>query len=498
MSRLAPVYLLAGLAILNGSGSRADEEPFATAGADETPFAAAARVTEAGDWDAVRDATGALLSGYIQIDTSNPPGRELAGAEFVARFLESRGLPSRTYVSAPGRGNLCARLHATEPDGRGAILLLHHIDVVPADPDTWSFPPFAGAIRDGFVYGRGAIDDKGHGAVQLMAFALLAESGRPRARDVVLCATAAEETRGEDVGVDWMIEHHLDALGPPAAVWNEGGGALRAARFLDRPVAAIAVSEKRGLWLTLVAEGEGGHGSQPIHDSASRRLVRALERIDRFSTPWRVPAPVSETLSRLADALDFPWNELARLARWPSFLRLAGPWLEDAPLAAGFVHDTIALTGLSSGFKHNVIPRRAEATLDVRLLPETDPAVFLEALETVIRDPKVRIETPAELPGVAPASPWDDELFRAMEAETRAEFAGALVLPMMMPAGTDSKFFRERGIPAYGFIPALLDTELTRAIHGRDERIPLHALETGVRVTYRTLLRLTAPRTPAP
>lgn len=445
------------------------------------------------DWRAVREATADLLSRYIQVDTSNPPGDELSGAAFVAGFLDGHGIASRTWESAPGRGNVCARLRATRPDGRGAILLLHHLDVVPADPDAWSFPPFSGAVQDGFVYGRGAIDDKGHGAIQLMAFALLAGSEGPRARDVVLCGTAAEETRGEDVGVDWMIQHHLDALGPPAAVWNEGGGALRVPALGDRTVAAIAVSEKRGLWIKLVAEGEGGHGSQPIRDSANRRLIRALGRVDRFATPWRVPGPVAETLSRVAGSLDFPWSLLARLARHPVALRLAGPWLEEVPMAAGFVRDTVAITGLDSGFKHNVIPRRAEATLDVRLLPETDPRTFLAALERVIDDPNVHIETPGELPGSTPPSPWDDELFRAIEAETKTEFEGALVLPIMMPAGTDSKFFREIGVPAYGFIPAELDRELTAAIHGLDERIPVRALETGVRVTYRTLRRLVAP-----
>jgi len=445
------------------------------------------------DWPGVRDATAQLLSGYVQVDTSNPPGNELAGARYVADWLAVRGIPAQIFEAAPGRGNVCARLGASAPDGRGAILLLHHLDVVPAEPDGWSSPPFAGAVRDGYLWGRGAIDDKGHGAVQLMAFALLAESDAPRARDVVLCGTAAEETRGEDVGVDWMLAHHPDALGPPAAVWNEGGGATRLPPLGGRTLAGIAVSEKRGLWLTLVAEGPGGHGSQPLRDSAPLRLSRALARIDRFTTPIRVPAPVAETLARLAGALDFPWSWLARLARHPSALRLAGPWLDDVPLASGFVRDTIALTGMKSGFKHNVIPTRAEATLDVRLLPETDPTEFLAALASVIADPAVRIETGGEPPGRLEPSPWDHELFHAMEAEVAAEWPGALVVPVMMPAGTDSKFFRERGIPAYGFIPAVLDAELSRGVHGQDERIPLEALETGVRVTWRTLVRLVAP-----
>jgi acetylornithine deacetylase/succinyl-diaminopimelate desuccinylase-like protein len=445
------------------------------------------------DWAAVRHATAQLLSEYIQIDTQNAPGNELRGARFLAGRLAPLGVEPRVFEPAPGRGNVCARLPASAPDGRGAILLLHHIDVVPADPDAWSFPPLSGAIEHGFVYGRGAIDDKGHGAIQLAAFALLARSGLPRARDIVFCGTAAEETRGEGVGVDWLIEHQLRELGPPDAVWNEGGGALRVPALGDRTIAAIAVSEKRGLWIQLVAEGEGGHGSRPIRASANRRLLRALARIDRYNTPRRVPGPVAEMLRRLSSVLDLPWSFVAELARHRIFLDLAGPWIDDLPMANGFIRDTISITRLESGFKHNVIPRRAEASLDVRLLPETDAAVFLAALERVIADPNVRIVLPSEPPGKLPPSPWNHELFRAIEAEVAEEFPDAITLPVMMPAGTDSKFFRERGIPAYGFIPSRLDLELTSAIHGLDERIPLEALESGVRVTYRTLLRLVAP-----
>ncbi|NNL65138.1 MAG: M20/M25/M40 family metallo-hydrolase, partial [Myxococcales bacterium] len=212
-------------------------------------LAAGARADDPIDWDAVRRDTAELLSGYIQVDTQNAPGNETRGARFIAAFLADHGIDSRTYEAVPGRGNVCARLAATAPDGRGPILLLHHIDVVPVDPDAWSFPPLSGAIRDGFVYGRGAIDDKGHGAIHLAAFALLAADPAPRARDIVLCGTAAEETRGENVGVDWMLAEHPRALGPPVAVWNEGGGALRVPALGDRTIAAIAVSEKRGLWI---------------------------------------------------------------------------------------------------------------------------------------------------------------------------------------------------------------------------------------------------------
>ncbi|MDJ0864802.1 MAG: M20/M25/M40 family metallo-hydrolase [Myxococcota bacterium] len=484
---LASALCLAGLAIgaLGASAQPTSHEP--------------------GDWSALADEAARLLSDYIRIDTTNPPGRELAGARFLERFLAGEGIEAEIFVSAPERGNLVARLPATDPDpaAGGPILLLSHIDTVPADPTAWSFPPLSGAVEDGWVYGRGAIDDKGHGVVQALALALLVRQGVPRRRDVVLAATAAEEAGG-DVGADWLVEHHWEALGPPAVVWNEGGASTRSPLAGDRVVNAIATSEKRSLWMTLRATGEGGHGSQPVADGAVNRIARALDRIQRHPTPLHVTATVGETLDRTAAAVDFPLNLVLRHADNPLVLRLAGPKLTESRVTNAMLRDTISLTGMQAGLKHNVIPRRAEAMLDVRLLPDTDQDDFLAWLRRVIGDPRVEIELNEDVrtyrawrervmgdaDRMPAESPVDNELFRALEAELAHELPDSLTVPLQTTGGTDSKYFRARGVPAYGYLPALSNEELLDSIHGLDERVPVRELERALRVTFRTLVRL--------
>jgi acetylornithine deacetylase/succinyl-diaminopimelate desuccinylase-like protein len=438
--------------------------------------------------------TARLLSGYIRIDTTNPPGNELAGARYLERFLASQGISARVYESAPGRGNVVARLAATRPEPGlgGPILLLSHIDVVPADPEAWAFAPFSGAVEDGFVYGRGALDDKGQGAVFAMALALLARHDPVRARDLVFCASAAEEAGSG--GVDWLVEHHWEALGPPGVVWNEGGASVRNVQLGNVVLNGIATTEKRALWLTLVAEGEGGHGSQPTPDGATERLVRALGRVAALETPVRLTPTVAESFRLTGDALAFPMGFVLRHMDNPLLLLAARSRLETNRVTNAMVRDTIALTGLRAGLKHNMIPRRAEASLDVRLLPDTDAEAFLAELRSVIADPRVRIEgIPDPLPPVIPASPVEQDLFQALEIEMAREIPGSTTVPTQTTGGTDSAYFRARGVPSYGFIPAELPDELVSAIHGLDERMPIAEIERALRVTYRVLQRLSVP-----
>ncbi len=461
---------------------------------------------EPDSWSAVAIEAAELLSGYIQLETVNPPGNERIGADYLQRFFEAEGIAFQRFESAAGRGSIVARLPATEPapEGPGPILLLSHIDVVPADPDQWSFPPFEGAIRDGWVYGRGAIDDKGHGVVQALALALFQRLGTPRNRDLVFAATAAEEA-GTDLGADWMIEHHWDALGPPVVVWNEGGVSTRNELVGGRVLNAIATTEKRARWINLIAQGEGGHGSQPVVNGAVERIARALARIADHPTPLRVTPTVAESLRRIGEAADFPTSFALRHISNPLMLRLLGSQLTANRATNAMVRDTISLTGLQAGLKHNVIPRRATARLDVRLLPDTDPEAFLAWLRTVIDDPDIAIEIEPDTLSFAgwrervtgdgssavPPSPSDNELFRALEAELAAEFEGSITMPMQTTGGSDSKYFRARGVPAYGYLPALAEQALIDSIHGLDERVPIEELERAVRVTYRTLVRLT-------
>jgi acetylornithine deacetylase/succinyl-diaminopimelate desuccinylase-like protein len=473
------------------------------------------------DWSAAGDQASRMLAGYIQLDTTNGPvppgvvtGHETRGARYLGRFFEDERIDYEILGATPQRDSVIARLPATHPDGTGAVLLLSHLDVVPAEPEDWAFPPYSGEIAGGFVYGRGALDDKGQGIVNALALALLAREELPRRREVVFAATAAEEA-GFDLGADWLVEHHWQKLGPPAVVWNEGGFPLRSPLVGDRVLNAIATTEKRSLWMTLRATGPGGHGSQPIPGGAADRVVRAVGRILDHPTPVRVTPTVAETMRRAGDATEFPLSTLLRNISNPVVLRLASGRLEANPSTNAMVRDTIALTGLGAGVKHNVIPRAAEARLDVRLLPDTDAERFLAWLRVVIADPAIEIELEPDGDHVAarrwrervlgdpdapvPDSPVDNELFQALERELAVELPDSITVPLQSPGGSDSKWFRARGVPAYGFMPALIDEELLTTVHGLDERIPVAELTRALRVTYRVLLRLvTAPEAEAP
>jgi acetylornithine deacetylase/succinyl-diaminopimelate desuccinylase-like protein len=228
-----------------------------------------------------------------------------------------------------------------------------------------------------------------------------------------------------------------------------------------------------------------------VRDAANERLVRALARVSAWETPLRLTPTVAEQLTRLSARLDFPWNLLLAALQLPGGLALGGGYLSEDRLTNAMVRDTVALTGLRSGLKHNVIPGRAEATLDVRILPDTDAAAFLREIEAVIADPRVRVVLPETgIPEPSRASSSRNELFEAIAAEMERELPGSVTLPIQTTGGTDSEPFRRRGVPAYGFLPALLDAELNRSIHGVDERFPLAELTRAVRVTTRVLERL--------
>jgi len=443
------------------------------------------------DWRRVRSEAAELVSGYVQIDTTNPPGNELAGAEYLKAFFDAEGIPAEIYLAAPGRGNIVARLAATQGGDPRPILLLSHIDVVPADPTAWSFPPFSGAIENGVIYGRGTLDDKGHGIAFAIALALLKQEEVPRSRDLVFCATADEEVSGA-AGAEWMVEKHWEALGPPSVVWNEGGASAATEIVGGKVLNGIATTEKREVWLRLVAEGEGGHGSQPVANGANDRLIRALARVGAYRRPLHITPTVAEQFRRMSDGTAFPLSFVFRHLGNPLVLRVASGKLTEDRLANAMVRDTIALTGLRSGLKHNVIPRRASANLDIRLLPDTDAAAFLESLKEVIGDDSVHFEDDAgSIPEVVSASPWDHELFRAIETEMERELPGSITVPLLTTGGTDSRLFRRRGVPAYGYNPVLYTPEIASTIHGLDEHISLEELERAIRVTYRVLRRLT-------
>jgi acetylornithine deacetylase/succinyl-diaminopimelate desuccinylase-like protein len=445
-----------------------------------------AQEVPAPDWPRVGARAAGLLSKYIQIDTRNPPGRTVEAADFLEKLLRESGLQVERTGGDPEKPIVVGRLHGTD---RGAkpIVLLNHMDVVPTDAARWSFPPLSGEISDGVVHGRGALDMKGFGIIELMALRLLARRGERPSRDVVFLAVPDEEVGG-DMGTAWLAQNRPDLM-DAYGVWDEGGIGLSDA--LSVPAMFISVTEKQVLWLKLIAEGPAGHGSRPIPNAAPRRLEEGLQRIFADLPAPRLTPLSRQVFRRIGSAVGgFEGFALRRLKN-PIVWLFADGLLQQDPLTSALVRDTIALTMLRAGYKPNVIPEHAEAVLDCRLLPDTDRKEFLSHLRKTIDDPAIRIEILQDAPAQPPpASPTDHPLFEAIEEVTHEVYPKAMVMPFMTVAGTDSRFFRRRGVPAYGFIPVQVSEKLLPTFHGIDERIPVDVLGPAVRVVYGVLKRM--------
>ncbi len=433
------------------------------------------------NWQAVGDEAARILSRYLQIDTTNPPGNERQAAEFLATLLRERGLEPTLSASAPGRANLLTRLPG---DGSaGAIILLHHMDVVSADPARWSCAPFGGEIRDGYVWGRGAIDMKGVGVMHLLALDLLRRSDAPRKRDLIYLAVADEEM-GSTHGAQRMLAHHWPEI-EAEYVWDEGGFGLRDF-FGPGVVFAVAVAEKQALWLRLVAEGEPGHSGMPHANNANDTLVHALARVLDYETPLHLHKVTRAMFARLAQVQPFPQSLLLRHLDNPLAFALARKSLTAAPSVNAILRNTLSLTVLRAGGKENVIPEQAEAVLDVRLLPGEDPDGFIGKLKTVIADERVQVEV-IQYPEPTTISTYDSTLFRAIADVTARLVPGSITVPMLTPGATDSCFFRRKGISTYGLFPAIITPKELAGFHGIDERISLENLQLGTRIIYEVL-----------
>jgi acetylornithine deacetylase/succinyl-diaminopimelate desuccinylase-like protein len=439
------------------------------------------------DWDALGDETVELLRRYLTIDTTNPPGNETAGARFLADVLAADGIASEQAESAPGRGNLVARLAG---DGSlGGIVLHHHIDVVYADRRYWTVDPFGGVVRDGYLYGRGAIDMKSTGILQLAALLALKRARVPLGRDLILLGTADEEA-GSALGARFVAARHPGwlagaeyALSELASIEHNPG--YRA------PLGVIVISEKTGLPVRLTARSEPGHGSMPWPDTAPHRLVRALGRLLTAERPLRVLPEVQEYFRGLAEALPpaeaAGYEDVTRSLQDPAF---RARFLANRYHAA-MVRTTFAVTMLRGSEKLNVIPPEAVAELDCRMLAGDDPRDILEWVRDVIADERIEVTTVRD-PKIPNLSPPDTELYKALADTLRARVPGTVVTPAVMVAFTDSWVFRGMGLHAYGWSPFVLDDAEALRIHGNDERISLDNVRTGVRAYTEMLLSVAA------
>ncbi len=415
------------------------------------------------------------LQEYLRVNTINPPGNESRAVDFFATLLAAEGVEFETAESAPGRGNIWARL-----EGEGdepALMLLHHSDVVPADERFWDTDPLSGELRDGHVYGRGALDTKTGGILHLQAFLALHRAAVPLNRDVIFMATADEEAGGF-FGAGWLVENRPEVFEGVGLLLNEGGGGSLAdgqVRF------SVEVTQKVPLWLKLVARGNPGHGSSPQVETAVTRLVGALARIRTQPFEPRIVPAVDTYFKGLAETADEPWRtRYANMTRTVLDPHQLLELQEMDPRLHTLTRNTCSITMLEGSGKINVVPPEATAQLDCRLLPDQDPDAFLAELRTIIDDPDIEIE---KIMGFSPAvSTTDTDLYRTIEAVAARHFPGAPVLPMVQGGFTDSHFFRDLGIVSYGFFPTVTPREDAGGVHGNNERVSVESVERGTRM----------------
>jgi acetylornithine deacetylase/succinyl-diaminopimelate desuccinylase-like protein len=425
------------------------------------------------NWDRVTQEATDLLSKYIQIDTTNPPGNELPAARMLKEKFLTDGIPATTWEPLKGRGIVAARMRGIGKHNK-AIILLSHMDVVPANPKEWQVPPFSGAVKSGEIWGRGAIDDKGPGVIELMAMLAIKRAGILLNRDVLFVATGDEEEGGKN-GAGWFVDHEANVFADAGFLLNEGGS-IRQLSDSKHKAYVVSVTEKTPLWLKLTASGPAGHPSDPPAETAVTRLVRALDKLSEYKTPIHVVGPVQDYYHAMAELDHGPKQMLDLVAalKDPEFLKT---FLSD-PSQNASVRDTITPTVLSASPKTNVISATAYAEVDCRLLPGSDAKAVINDIKKTIGDDSIKIDTILNFPPIS--SPSHSQLMTAIDALARIHDQSTVV-PSMVVGFTDSHYFRQKKIVAYGFIPVEVLPAEGKGIHGINERIGVNELADGIK-----------------
>ena len=436
------------------------------------------------DWKALGDEAVSILSRYIQVDTTNPPGNEMKAAAFLKAILDKEGIEARIIESAPGRANLYARLRGN--GSKKALVLMHHMDVVPAEVKLWKEPPFGGLVKGGEIWGRGSLDNKGGGVMELMTLLTLKRQGIALKGDVIFLGTADEEAGGM-LGASFLLEKHADLFKDVSVVLNEGGG-IRVGDDGRTRLYSVGVAEKVPLWLKLTAPGTPGHAASPGDNQAVLKLVAALNRLASYQSPIKVVPEVQKfyadsAVTAPADRRE-QYLDLRKALQEPAF---ATEFLKDRSNNAR-VRNTISITGIKGSDKINVIPAEAWAEVDVRLLPGEEPQAFIGELRRVLADDSIKIEI--LLSRTAATSPTSPEAMKVITDYAKANDPGAAVLFPVGSGFTDCHFFRAKGIPCLGFLPQRSTPSSEGLVHGVDERMPVERLTSAIRAMYEIVRKL--------
>jgi acetylornithine deacetylase/succinyl-diaminopimelate desuccinylase-like protein len=437
------------------------------------------------DWSAVARETQQILADYLRVNTTNPPGNELAGARFLKAILDREGIEAHildTVELGAGRANLYARLKGN--GSKKAIALVHHIDVVPAAASYWSVEPYSGVVKDGYLWGRGAIDMKGQGIAHLMAMIAIKRSGMALNRDIVYIANADEEL-GSTGGIVF-VNRHPDLLRDVEFLITEGGdNQIDSAGKMQ--YFGVGVAEKRTFWQRLTVKGIPSHGSRPTPHNPVPRLVAAVNRIASYDTPLRATPGVEKFFRDIARLYAEPQRG------WLSNISVAlgnpraREWILSDVYWNAILRNTITVTGLAGSDKTNVIPPEATAVIDIRLLPDQSETEMLALLKRLAADTAVHFTT-LLAPKTPLENPVDTDLYRAIEKASAEAEPGAFVTTRMLTAATDRPTYRKLGIITYGLDPFRVPAaESQRGMHGNDERISVENLGFGVRYLYEIL-----------
>ncbi len=441
------------------------------------------------DWDAAGEEAVQHLVDLVRIDTSNPPGNETRVVDYLERALADDGIPSQRYALEPERANLVARRRGNGT--KRPILLMGHTDVVGVQREKWFADPFSGQRENGFIYGRGTLDDKDNLAAALMVLKLLERYEVQLDRDVIFLAEAGEEGTPE-VGINFLVEKHFEVIDAEYALAEGGQNIMRDERVSQ---VGIETTEKMPRRVTLVARGTPGHGSKPTLDNAVVTLANAIARVSAWETEVRLNDTTRTYFRRLAeisapeDAYRYRNVENAELSD-----EIQQHFLQTFPYHYSISRTSVVPTVIDAGFRRNVIPSEASAILDIRMLPDEDVDAFYGQLAAVIDDPRIEIVPEPIYRPAAPPSDIDNEMFRVLENVALRMYPDATVLPIMQTGATDMAQIRAKGIQAYGIGPARSIEEINSGYgaHGDNERVEERAFIDMVRYMWNVVIEVAA------
>jgi acetylornithine deacetylase/succinyl-diaminopimelate desuccinylase-like protein len=473
---------LAGIVSLSSASSAQTRRQSPSHAVPTQPQATQTTSPQSSDLSKLEDDALGWLEGLIRINTTNPPGNELVAAKYIADILQHEGINPQIIETTPGRGFLVARLSASAvPDPSRALLLMGHLDVVGVDKSKWSVDPFGAVVKDGYLYGRGAIDDKGMTIANLAVFIALKRSNARLNRDVIYLTEGDEEAGGTN-GMKVAVEKYWDKIAAGYAL-NEGGyNVLKGGKV---QYMAVQASEKVSVSVDVIATGVSGHASLPRKDNPVTHLAAAIAKIGTYETPVQMNSVTRAYFEGLAQVEDEETAKWMRSLETSDRGEHAARYLSNENLLwNAMMRDTISPTMLQAGIRPNVIPSEAHAVINIRLLPGDMVTPLLAKLTQLVNDPQIRFEI---LPGAgeaAPSSSLMTELYDEITRATKQQFPGAVAIPFMSPGATDSYPLRMRSVQAYGLMPFPLTENDVLRMHADDERIPLESFRKGVDFLY--------------